>query len=142
MKKWKKIRLTMIPVCRKKKNSNYHCKDLSVKECKEREDMGHCILYYTKDRGLPGKGSKYDWIKEPGSLTKIFLDAGIKVEKGSLIDGLTEDKCKKMARWAVNNVKKWNEKGKDPQKELSGKFAGLFTIKSLTLNHQLCKKCL
>lgn len=81
---------------------------------------GKCVT----DQGKPGQSETRIPILEEGKLTSIFKNAGIETGSGVLKDAsvMTVSNCKTVADYMVNNVKKWNEPGKNPKLEGKGFF--------------------
>ena len=67
---------------------------------------------------IPGFTHEPKWIGEEGKLTGIFEKAlGRSFPKGMLVDSMSEANCRKVGAWMADNVKKWNEPGKNPKTE-------------------------
>lgn len=109
--------------------STINCASLPILKCRSEggdqctiRAMGH---YCTKDTGKPGRSETKIPIIEKGKLTRLFNEAGVPLEKGKVIDGMTAPNCVKLGTYMAKNVAKWNEPGKDPRREARGMLSVL-----------------
>jgi hypothetical protein len=77
--------------------------------------------YCAEDLGRPGKSETRIPI-EKGKLTRLFDAAGVHLEKGKVIDGMTVVHCTALGKYMKNNPEAWVEPGKDPSREARGMF--------------------
>ncbi len=146
-------RMSTIPVyrdytCARREGAKMDCSQFVMDTAKRtKEECGKhpraCVYrvgdkYRMMDRGARGKGKKVIDIEQDASLTNIFNNAGIRTRSGNMlgegdvINAMSQKNCRIVGDWMYDNVKKWNEKGKNPKTEGRMKIQALSTLMKRT----------